>query len=127
MVPLIEPDFSEVLDQLPEGTYKAHVVDSDVKDSQAGNKYIRWQLSIFDAADQRCNGKAIWYNTPVSGKGAFRLKALYAAAMGQKLEGSFDTTELMGKAVVITVINGHDKEGNATGFSEVKALKALAN
>lgn len=125
-MPLIQPDFSDILEKLPEGVYKAHIVDVEEKTSQTGNPYVKWQLTVYDAPDARCNGKAVWTNTPTSGKGAFRLQQLYTAAMGKKLEGAFDSIELMGKSVLITVVNEQDRRtGEPTGYSEVKLIKAL--
>lgn len=125
MCPLIQPDFSEVLEQLPEGGYKAQIVGAEMKTSKAGTPYIRWQLNVFDAPDARCNNKAVWYNTMISGAGAGRLKQFYSCAMGKRLEGSFDTQDLMGAKVFMTVVNGTDQNGNPSGFSEVKAVRSL--
>lgn len=127
MCPLIEPDFSENLDGIPEGTYQANIVDSEVKEAKSsGNKYVKWQLTIVNATDSRINGKAVWTNTPINGKGVFRLQQLYKAATGNRLTQGFDTTELMGKTVLIDVIDGVDRAtGEKSGYSEVKAVKPL--
>ena len=122
---LIQPDFSEVLEGVPAGTYTANVVDAEMRDSKAGNKYVRWQFTIFGAADTRVNGKSVWTNTPVSGKGAFRLKALFVSALGE-LPQTFESEQVMGKSVVLDVVEGIDNQtGEKTGFAEVKAIRPL--
>ena len=126
MCPLIEPDFSEAADGVPPGTYSANIVKHEMKQSRAGASYLRWQLTVFNAQDSRVNGQSVWTNTMLSGKGTVMLQRLYQAALGTKLEGSFDPDTLLGKPVSVTVIDGIDKDtGEKTGFAEVKAIKAL--
>src|SRR3990172_1730710 len=124
-MPLIQPDFSEVLEALPEGTYQAKIVDAEVKQSKAGNTYVRWQMSVFGADDTRCNGKSVWHSTPVTGKGAFRLQQLVKAGTGVPASGQFDTSDLMGRDVLITVVDGIDQNGEKSGYPEVKAVRTL--
>lgn len=126
MVPMIQPDFSEAADGVAPGTYSANIVKHEMKESKAGAKYIRWQLTVFNAAEAKYNGQSVWTNTMLSGKGAVMLQRLHQAALGAKIEGSFDPDQLLGKPVTITVTEGVDREtGEKTGFAEVKAVKAL--
>lgn len=123
---LVQPDFSEVLEGVPPGTYQAVLVDSEMRDSKAGSKYVRWRMTIQGANDTRVNGQSVWTNTPVAGKGAFRLQQLYKAATQGKLTGGFDTSELMGKVVTIDVIDQIDNStGEKTGFVDVKNVRAV--
>ncbi|HUR98761.1 MAG TPA: DUF669 domain-containing protein [Pyrinomonadaceae bacterium] len=125
-MPIIEPELSEATpSELPAGTYKAHIVDAEQKTSQAGKPYLRWQLTVFDASDARLNGMAVWTSTPTTGRGVFRLQQLYKAATGTALEGRFDTTDLMGKQVLITVVPGVTQDGTPSGYPEVKAIRAV--
>ena len=126
MCPMIQPDFSEAADGVAPGTYSANIVKHEMKESRAGAKFIRWQLTVFNAAESKYNGQSVWTNTMLSGKGAIMLQRLHQAALGTKIEGSFDPDALLGKPVSITVTDGVDREtGEKTGFAEVKTVKAL--
>lgn len=125
MAELITPDFSEVKDNVGPGTYSVRVTDCALKEYSTGTKYLNWKLETFDEADSKNNGRTIFHKTPIAGKAAFLLQDFYKAAMKQELEGSFDPNMLMGKEVSITVVDGKDREGNPTGYTETKAVKAL--
>lgn len=121
MCPEIQPDYSEVFESVPPGTYAANIVDVEQKDSKAGNTYLKWKLAIADAADARLNGKYVWTNTMIKGAGAFRLKKLCEAALGRKMDGNspFMTEEMIGKRVRIVTEEGVDQNGSKTGYAEV--------
>jgi hypothetical protein len=54
------------------------------------------------------------------------LQSLYRAAMnGKTLTGSFDTEELMGKQLSVDVIDGV-RNGEPTGYTEVKRFKSAS-
>jgi hypothetical protein len=126
MCPQITPDFTEVMESIPAGVYKANIVEANLKTSQAGNTYVKWQFRIFDATDSRCNGKSVWTNTMLSGPGAFRLQQLVKAALGETPAGALDTDLLMGKSVQLTLVDGVDKNtGEKNEYAEVKAVRAL--
>lgn len=127
---LIKPDFSEVQDQLTPGEYKVRIVEAKLdswpaKGDRAETPYIKWTLETFDEADPKNNGRRVFNNTPISGKGAFRLQQFYKAAMKQELGGDFDTEMLLGQSLGIVVIDGMDKQGNPTGYTEIKSVKPL--
>ena len=127
---LITPDFSEVKDSVGAGTYKVRIVDAKMDEWQGKNgkpdtKFINWSLETFDEADEKNNGRKIFHKTPIQGGGAFRLRDLYKAAVKQELAGEFDTEMLLGKELVVTVIDGATKDGTPTGYTEVKAVKPL--
>lgn len=127
---LIKPDFSDVQDSVGAGEYKVRVVDSKIdmwagKDGKPDTHYVNWTLETFNEADSKNNGRRIFHRTPINGKGAFRLKNFYKAAMKQELVGDFDTEMLHSKELKVTVVDGVDKEGNLTGFTEVKAVAPL--
>lgn len=130
---LITPDFSEAADGVPAGTYSAHIVKWEEKDSKAGPKtMVRWQFTVFNAPEAKYNGQSVWTNTMVVGKGASMLQKLYRAAMGTDVplntagKPELDPDHLLGKTVSIVVTDGIDRStGEKTGYAEVKAIKAL--
>lgn len=122
---LIEPDFSDVQDSVTPGTYKVRVVGAEPGAWATGTKYVNWRLETFGESESKNNGRSIFFKTPTHGKGAFRLADLYRAATKQQLAGAFDTEQLLGKEVQVTVVDGTDKEGNPSGYTEVKAVKPI--
>lgn len=125
MLAPITIDQSEVVDGIPEGPYNVNVVDAEMKTSKNGNPYLRWQFTVFNHVEPKYNGQAIWHSTPTTGKGAFRLLQLYKAAVGTKIDRTattMDPKEILGKQLTITVVNSHDQDGNANGFTEVKTV-----
>jgi hypothetical protein len=127
---LITPDFSDVAESVGPGTYKCRVVDAKfdewgAKGDKPATPYITWSLETFDEAEPRNNGRRIFHKTPLRGGGAFRLQQFYTAAMKQPLKGEFDTEMLFGKEMLVTVVDGVTKDGSPSGYTEVKAVKAL--
>lgn len=121
---LVQPDFSEVQEDIRPGTYKCIVRRGEVKQWQSGDQYINWELETTGEAEPKNNGRRIYEKTPVSGKGAFRLQRFYRAATGQALQGSFDTEQLIGKQVMVEVVDGVNRQtGEPTGYTEVKAVR----
>lgn len=128
---LITPDFSETKDRVEAGVYKVRVVGSKVdqwagKDGKPPTVYIGWTLETFGEVEEKNNGRKIFHNTPINGPGAFRLKDFYKAAMGEECAGAFDREMLLSKEVEITVVDGKDKQGALTGYTEIKAVKPIA-
>ena len=125
---LIKPDFSEVQENVTAGTYKVRIVDGKTGEwntERGTTMYINWAMETFGESETKNNGRRIFYKTPVTGKGAFRLQQFYKAATRADLRGEFDTEQLLGKELEVTVIDGMDKEGNATGYTEVKSVRPL--
>lgn len=125
---LIKPDFSEVADNVNAGTYRARIVDAKMGEwEKEGRKtpYINWRLETFAEAEAKNNGRRIWMKTPIVGKGAFRLRDLYRAALGEDLSGEFDTESLLGKEVEVVVVDGTDREGQPTGYTDVKTVRRI--
>lgn len=130
---LITPDFSEVKDSVEPGVYSgritAHKVDTwPGKDGKKPTMYIKWTFETFNEEDPKNNGRKISMNTPINGPGAFRLKQLFTAAMGEepKQGEGFDPAMLMGKEVSLTVVQQKDKQGQETEYTDVKSVKAIA-
>lgn len=125
---LVTPDFSEVADQVTAGTYKARITGAKFGEwntDRGTTKFVNWEMETFGEAEEKNNGRRIFHKTPINGKGAFRLQQFYKAAMKSDLAGAFDTEMLLGKELQVTVVDGTDKEGNATGYTDIKAVKPL--
>jgi hypothetical protein len=95
------------------------------KTGGAPTQFVKWVLETFGEREAKNNGRRIFHTTPINGRGAFRCTQFYKAAMKEELKGPFDTQMLFGKALSVTIVDGTDKEGNATGYTEVKAVKPL--
>lgn len=128
---LIEPDFSEVKDAVEPGVYSARILDAKMdqweskKEGKAPTVFINWTLETFNEQDEKNNGRKIFHRTPINGPGAFRLKEFFKAAMGEEIQGSFDRTMLFGREVEMTIVDGKTKQGELTGYTEVKAVKPI--
>lgn len=124
---LIQPNFDEVQDEVTPGPYKVRVKKSEVKEWPNGGQYINWQLETFGETDPKNNGRSIFYKTSTSGKGAFMLQRFYRAATGEALKGHFDTEQLMGREVVVEVIEGINRQTQEpTGYNEIKTVKPIS-
>lgn len=122
---LIKPDFSEVseISAVQPGTYNARIINAEAQTSKAGGAMINWKLELF--GNPEINGRTVFSRTMVSGKGAFRLQELYKAALGQTLEGAFDTDDLLGKELIVTLVPGKSQDGSPSNYPDVKSFTAL--
>lgn len=118
---LVTPDFTEVKDAVGPGTYKVRVVDATLGQWEKEGRvtpYINWRMETFGENEAKNNGRTIWHKTPVTGKGAFKLQDLYKAAMGSSLTGEFDTEQIQGKEMEVTVVeNGQ--------YTEIKTVRGI--
>lgn len=126
---VIIPDFSEVTERTPvaPGTYSARITDCEAKTSKTGNDYLNWKMTLFGTPE--IANRVIFHMTPVKGKGAFRLQELYKAAKGEDISkgAQFDTDQLIGSELSVTLVEGRDQDGNVRSFPDVKAVTALKN
>lgn len=127
---LIVPDFSEVQDQVSPGIYKVRIVDSKMdkwtgKEGKPDTTLVVWTAETYGEAEEKNNGRKIFHRTPIQGPGAFRLQQFYKAAMGEDLQGGFDRLMLHGREVEVTIVDGKDKQGQLTGYTEIKAVKPV--
>jgi len=124
---LITPNFEECSKPTPAGFYLAMITGEELKTTKAGDgQFIRWELELRECDDEKLNGNKIFTNTMTTGKGAFFLRALYKAAVGEDLEAeSFDSESLLGKEVRIKLADGIDLDGNPSDFPEVKKFMAI--
>ncbi len=125
MAPQITPDFSEAAGLKP-GTYDARITSGEVKTSKNNNTYVKWQLTTI-SADPKFADQVVYHNTMTTGRGAGMLQSFFKAAMGEELGSgqAFDTEQLLGREVNITVVEGKDQQGNPTSWPEIKAVKAI--
>jgi hypothetical protein len=124
---LVTPDFSQCQDEVSPGIYRVRIVESKVdtwegKDGKPNTTYIAWTLETFGEHDDKNNGRKIFHRTPIEGKGAFRFRSFYKAAMGEDCAGAFDPTVLYGREVEVTVA----PQTNAPEYNEVKAVKQIS-
>lgn len=125
---LVTPNFSEVTDKVGAGIYKTRIVDSKVdtwagRDGKPNTTYVGWTLETFGEDEPKNNGRRIFHNTPIEGKGAFRLQDFYRAATGMECPGQFDRTMLHGTEVEVTVA----PQQNKPEYTEVKAVRPISN
>jgi len=123
---LINAKLDEVTETITPGTYKTRVVGVEEKVSKAGNPMLNWKTTVFD--DLKYNGATIFHTTPITGKGAFRLQEFYLAATGEELtkdSPSFDTEQIVGQEVLMTLVAGLDQQGNPSKWPDVKAVTAI--
>jgi hypothetical protein len=119
---LVVPDFSEVAEAVTAGTYKTIIKKGEVKEWPNGGVYVNWELETVGDSEPKNNGRRIFHKTSIQGKGAFMLQQIYQAAVGQALTGKFDTEQLVGKTVVVDLVDGV-RNGEPTGYVEVKRVK----
>lgn len=125
---LISPNLEDVTDPIQPGTYKCHITGAEVKQSQSGNQYINWTLETFDEPEAKNNGRRIYHMTPIAGKGAFRLTEFYQAVTRQTLSKEnpkFDTDQLLGGKVEVTLVGGVDQNGEPRRYPDVKTVRPV--
>ena len=126
-MPIIKPNFDEVQTVVP-GKYPARIIGSEAKTSKKGNTYTEWKYEVFGADDIRANGATLFNRPMQAGRGAFRLQNLVEAATGEKAQNGveFDSAQLHGREILVTVVDGKDQNGNASGFPDVVAVARMA-
>lgn len=122
---LVTPSFDDVKDDISAGTYHTRVTKVELGEWKTGTKHLASTLETMNEKEPKNNGRKITYRVPIEGKGAFLLQRFYKALTGETLAGGFDTEQLLGKEVIVTVADGKDKEGNPTGYTEVAAVKSV--
>lgn len=122
---LITPDFSEIAEEITPGEYRGIIKKGEVKEWPNGGAYVNWEIETVGDTNPKNNGRRIFHKTSTSGKGAFMLQQIYKAATQEPLTGKFDTEQLVGKTVAITMVDGV-RNGEPTGYVEVKRVKAVS-
>lgn len=117
---LVEPNYSEISDEIVPGDYNVRIVMASPGEYSTGTKYIKWTLETYDEMEQRNAGRKIWHQTIIEGKGAFMLRNFLKAVTGSETTGgSFDTEEFLGKELTVTT------GLNEKGYVEVKAVRSI--
>ncbi len=129
---LIVPDFSEAPENLGPGVYYARIVDQEIgtwpaNEKRAAITFVKWTMETFNSSEPKNNGRKLFHRTGINGKGAGIFAAFYKAAMGTEYPKGqpFSPEMLLGKELEVTVVDGM-KDGQLTGYTEVKAVKSLA-
>ncbi len=124
---LITPNLDEIQEAIEAGEYKVRVtkVETDVwaaNEKRGELPYLKVTLDTFDEEEPKNNGRKIFYNMPIAGKGAFLVSNFYAAATGEKISKdapSFDTEQIMGCELTMIV------DINDAGYTEVKSVRSI--
>jgi hypothetical protein len=122
MCPEFNPDFSEASQPiLLPGSYIARIKGVEPKTSERGNHYLNWKMEIETPTQHR--GVTIFYNTMLSGKGAFTLRQLIQATIDPNYEsGRFNTDGMIGFPVQVELEKQFDQSGNEKKYLGVKAV-----
>lgn len=119
---LVTPNFDDIAGEIVPGDYKVVIKKAEVKAWPDGSNYINFQLETYGSNEPRNNGRYIFHKTSTSGKSAFQLQKLYKAATGESLTGAFDTDQLLGRKIEVSVVAG-TRNGELTGYNEIKSVK----
>lgn len=122
---LVTPDFTEVAEEITPGTYRGQIRKVEVGEWSSGTKHLKVEIETVGESDPKNNGRRVFDRLPLSGGGAFKLQRFYKAATGEALKGPFNTEQLLGKQVTMTIVDGVNKEGAKTGYIEVKTYAAV--
>lgn len=124
---VITPDFSEAVEfeLIPEGVWNTRIVKSEIKTSQNGNDYVNWTMDIFGAEGdyEKYNNQKIWHITMCSGKASGMLKKFVTVVTGEEPKAEFDTDDLLGESLSVTI--GHSPDNNGEARAKVKAVAAI--
>ena len=120
---LVTPDFSTTKDPVAPGIYSVRITDSSMKAWKDGTRAINWVLETFNESETKNNGRKIFYQTPVEGSFADRLKTFYKAATHAECSGAFSRSNLYGREIEVTIV----QQKNDPQYTEVKSVRALVN
>lgn len=123
---LVQPDFTEVAEEISPGTYRGVVKSVKEASWGEGKPYLNWEIETVGETDPKNNGRRIFHKTATSGKGAFMLQKFYKAATGEPLKGPFNTEQLMGKQIILEIVDGVNRTtGQPSGYIEVKNVRPV--
>lgn len=123
---LVTPDFTEVAEEIKPGTYRGMIKTVKEGSWGEGKPYLNWEIETVGEQDPKNNGRRIFHKTATSGKGAFQLQKLYKAATGSSLTGPFNTDQILGKQVVVELVDGVNRTtGQPSGYIEVKNVRPV--
>ena len=96
-----------------EGEYDVRVVDFDVKESAAGEQMANWTFEVFGDDDEANNGRKVFTNTMLEGRGFFGFTTL-AKACRNPWEGEEITSEYLSSFIgleLAVVVKHREYEG----------------
>lgn len=124
-MPLITPDTSEVVPGIQAGDYRMRIVGVETGEWSTGTPYLKFEMETCSSAEPQLDGRKVWHRVPYTGKGAFRFADMHRAATGENYtNGQIDTEVYLGREIAVTIVDGTDREGNPSGYPEVKAVRA---
>lgn len=108
---------SKSYEPLPAGDYELYLTDADIRDSKAGNKYIKAEFTVASGEYER---RKVFENFTLSHEvGLQRLKTM-ALCMGVKDFKKFSPQKLIGKKVLANVFIKTD-----AGYDPKNAIKTF--
>ena len=115
---IVNPSFEE-RPPIPPGEYPAKIIGVDQKTSKKGNAYLNWKLEL-KSGGPGVKGRWVYHSTVLSGPGSVGLRKLVQAAGHPNYEvGPFDTDDLIGEYIVVTLEKNFDQMGNESPFPKV--------
>jgi len=123
-------DLTKVQDlkPIPTGVYVMKIVDVDAtKTSKTGNPKMVVKSEILAPASVRDQQKYHWFSLSLVESALFRVKQLFEACNIPIKATGFDTADLIGREVGMTVIEEHTKEyghrNQITGYMKARETK----
>jgi hypothetical protein len=125
-MPLITPDVSEVSPAIEAGSYRLRITGVEAGEWKTGTPFLKFEMETCESGSPELDGRKIWHRVPYTGKGAFRFAQMHSAAMGENYEsGTIDPEIYLGREVAAVIVDGTDREGNLSGYPEVKTVNAV--
>lgn len=116
----ISADFSQAgHGAIPAGKYDLQIDNVEPKTSQkTGNEYLSITMKVI--GNPEYDGYKLFYNAPITGKGAFRLaRVLEAVGIGAEGMSEFETDDLLGQNLSGIVQYELDEQGQKRRFPSV--------
>jgi hypothetical protein len=118
-MPKISPNFNEATKRSEPGTYLCRILSSEIRTAKSsGNLYVAWKLQT------QPDGRWVFYNTPIEGKGAGMFKHFIHSAGDESYQGGdYDTDTVLGKTVMMNL----DVEPGTGYFKVIAVSKPTAD
>lgn len=127
-MPLITPDVSEVTPAIEAGSYRLRITGVEAGEWKTGTPFLKFEMETCESGDPKLDGRKVFHRVPYTGKGAFRFAQMHMAATGENYQnGDIDTEVYLGREVAAVIVDGTDREGNLSGYPEIKTVTPVAN
>lgn len=111
MAPMIDPT-TEAGPQLAPGTYRAQILNCELKTGKTGSRYLNWKFAV--------GSQWVFHTNGLTGKGAEVLKDIVRAAKYPDYEGGpINTDDLLGSFITITIDQGVNPDGSPSQYMRV--------